>query len=199
MESGAEDRAQIAAAMDLPPDNFLPERHPFSATEQVLAYQRVLLHVLAEAESLGFVVGVIVAGHYPLIDHAHAACRLFNQRRWSKRHGLLAWACLDYLMIRGEFPDGGDHAALWETSHLMALHPETVDLTLLPPRGEPIVGVMGRPPQDSSAAFGNETLDAAAANIVREVRHRLDHRQECYRGHGNSMQEGLWRDETEPQ
>ncbi|MBE3069513.1 MAG: creatininase family protein, partial [Planctomycetes bacterium] len=64
MESGAVDRAAIAEGMGLSPDNFLPERHPFPATEQVLQYQRLLLHILAEAESLGFEVGVLVAGHY---------------------------------------------------------------------------------------------------------------------------------------
>jgi creatinine amidohydrolase len=81
MEAGAEDRDKIAEAMGLSPDNFLPERQPFSPTEQVLNYQRLLLHVLAEAETLGFEVGVLVAGHYPLIDHARAAVLLFNQRR----------------------------------------------------------------------------------------------------------------------
>jgi len=194
MESGAQDREQIAEAMDLSPDNFLPERHPFSATEQVLAYQRLLLHILAEAESLGFEVGVLVAGHYPLIDHARAAALLFNQRRYSKRHGLLAWAMLDYLLLRDEYPDGGDHAAGWETAHLLALHPERVDLSLLPPKGEPLVGIMGsRPPQDATAEFGRRTLEAAAGVAVREVQHRLCEKQR-YRGHGNSLQEGLWRD-----
>ncbi len=192
MESGAEDRDKIAEAYGLSPDNFLPDRHPFTATEQVLAYQRLLLHVLAEAESLGFQVGVLVAGHYPLIDHARAAAQLFNQRRFSKRHGLLAWACLDYVAIRDKYPNGGDHAARWETSHLLALHPERVDLGLLPPKGQPLVGVMGEPPQDATAQFGRETLEASAAVIVREVRDRLE-RRPLYRGHGNSMQEGLWR------
>jgi len=191
MESGAEDRDQIAAGYGLSPDNFLPERHPFTATEQVLDYQRLLLHVLAEAESLGFAVGVIVAGHYPLIDHARAAVALFNQRRFSKRHGLLAWACIDYLAIRDRYPGGGDHAARWETSHLLALHPERVDLGLLPPKGQPLVGVMGEPPQDATAEFGRETLEASAEAIVHEVRDRLE-RRHLYRGHGNSLQEGLW-------
>lgn len=192
MESGAADRDLIAAGMGLSPDNFLPDRQPFTATEQVLAYQRLLLHILAEAESLGFEVGVLVAGHYPLIDHARAAVSLFNQRRHSKRHGMLAWACLDYQVIRDKYPGGGDHAGRWETSHLMALHPDRVRLDALPPRGEPLVGVMGEPPHDATAAFGRETLEASADVIVAEVRDRID-RRDLYRGHGNSLQEGLWR------
>jgi creatinine amidohydrolase len=196
MEAGAEDRDRIAEALGVDPANFSPDRHPFTATEQVLAYQRLLLHVLAEAESLGFELGVLVAGHYPLIDHARAACHLFNQRAWSKRHGLMAWAALDYLLIRATYPDGGDHAARWETSHLMALYPETVDLDALAPPGEPLVGIQGEDPRGATPEFGEETLQAAAEAIVREVQHRLGHRQEMYRPHGQSMQEGLWKDDV---
>jgi hypothetical protein len=47
-------------------------------------------------------------------------------------------------------------------------------------------------PQDATAAFGQETLEAAAEIVVHEVQHRLDH-PEAYRGHGNSLREGLWR------
>jgi creatinine amidohydrolase len=187
MEAVAVDREQIACAMELPPESFLPERQPFSATEQALNYQRLLLHILAEVETLGFEVGVLVAGHYPLIDHARAATLLHNQRHFSHRSGLLAWACVDYLLLRDRYPEAGDHAAGWETSHLLALHPHTVDLGLLPPRGQPLVGVGGRmPPQEASAAFGQRTLEEAAEVVVGEVRRRLAEPGR-YRQHGQSL------------
>ena len=193
MEANAADRELIAREMELPAENFLPERQPFTPTEQAVNYHKLLLHVLAEVETLGFKVGVIVAGHYPLIDHARAAVLQFNQREYSKRHGMLAWACVDYLMVRDQYDCAGDHAAGWETSHVMALHPETVDLGVLPPKGEPLIGVGGRmPPQDASPAFGQETMEAAAALVVREVRDRLENPRR-YRGHGNGLCEGLWR------
>jgi creatinine amidohydrolase len=193
MEANARDRELIAGNMGLSPDNFLPERQPFTATEQALNYQKLLLHVLAEAESLGFEVGVLVAGHYPLIDHARSAVLQFNQREYSKRHGMLAWALVDYLLVRDQYADAGDHAGGWETSHVMALYPQTVDLGALPPAGETLIGVMGEmDPRDATADFGRETLAAAAEIAVREVWHRLEHR-EMYRGHGNSLREGLWR------
>ncbi|MBN1936869.1 MAG: creatininase family protein [Anaerolineae bacterium] len=195
MDANAVDRDQIAEQMALPPDNFLPERMPFTATEQVLHYNKLLLHILAEAESLGFRVGVLVAGHYPLIDHARAAALQFNQRAWSKRHGLLAWAVVDYLLLTDRYPCAGDHAAGWETSHMMALHGQTVDLSLLPSKGETLIGIGGRmAPQDASAEFGQEILDAAAEIIIKEVQHRLTHTH-LYRGHGNSLREGLWKTE----
>ena len=196
MEANAGDRDKIAAGMALSPDNFTPERQAFSATEQALNYHKLLLHILVEVETLGFELGVLVAGHYPLIDHARAAVLQFNQREYSKRHGMLAWACVDYLLVRDRYPNAGDHAAGWETSHVMALHPQTVDLSALPPKGETLVGVGGRmPPQDATADFGRETFLAAADVVIREVQHRLAHLH-LYRGHGNSLREGLWREEA---
>jgi hypothetical protein len=78
----------------------------------------------------------------------------------------------------------------------MALHPETVDLSLLPPKGEKLIGAGGRlAPQDATAEFGQEILEAAAEIAIREVKHRLE-KGHLYRGHGNSLREGLWRGET---
>lgn len=193
MEANAADRDLIAREMDLPPENFTAERQPFSATEQSFNYQRLLFHILAEAETLGFKLGVLVAGHYPLIDHACAAVLQFNKREFSRRHGMLAWALVDYKLVAKEFDCAGDHAGGWETSHMMALHPQTVDLGLLPPRGEKLIGAGGRmDPRDANPEFGRRTLEAAADAALREVRHRLDNIG-TYRGHGASLQEGLWR------
>jgi creatinine amidohydrolase len=196
MEANALDKREIAQEMALPPEDFAPDRQPFTPTEQAVNYHKLLLHILAEAESLGFEVGVLVAGHYPLIDHARAAVLQFNQREYSKRHGMLAWAFVDYLLVRDQYDCAGDHAAGWETSHVMALHPETVDLGLLPAKGETLVGVGGRmAPQDATAEFGRETLEAAAEIGICEVKDRLEHKG-AYRGHGNSLREGLWKSRT---
>lgn len=193
VEATARDRDLVAERMELSPDNFFPDRHPFTPTEQALNYHKLLLHILAEAESLGFKVGVLVAGHYPLIDHAHAAVLQFNQREYSRKHGMLAWAFVDYLLVEDQYDCAGDHAAGWETSHLMALHPATVDLGSLPPRGERLIGVSGRMlPQDATAEFGSETLEAAAEIAIREVKHRLAHRK-LYAAHGKCLCQGLWR------
>jgi creatinine amidohydrolase len=196
MEANAADREAIAAKMGLPPENFTAGRQPFSATEQAVNYHKLLLHILAEADSLGFKVGVLVAGHYPLIDHARAAVLQFNQRDAGSRAGMLAWAFVDYLLVRDEYPNAGDHAAGWETSHVMALHPETVDLSELPPEGEPLTGVGGHlDPRKATAEFGQETLEAAAEVAIQEVHHRLAH-PNLYRSHGNGLREGLWRREA---
>ena len=190
MESGAADKEKIAELLGLPPENFLPDRMPFSSTDQVLNYQKLLLHILAEVESLGFKLGVLVAGHYPLIDHARAAALLFNKRRYSRYQGMLAWACVDFLFLRKKYPEAGDHAAGWETSHMLSLAPETVDLSLLPPKGSPLVGVHQKmAPQDANPEFGRKTLEEAADAVVGEVKKRLAN-IEFYKNHGMSLTEG---------
>jgi len=195
MEANAGDREAIAAGYDLPWENFDPHKQVFSPTEQAINYHKLLLHVLGEVESLGFKVGVLVPGHYPLIDHCRAAVLQFNQRQKAWRPGMLAWACVDYQMVRDRYDCAGDHAGGWETSHVMALHPQTVDLSLLPPKGEKLVGAGGRmAPQDANAEFGRETLEAAADVVIREVRDRLDNPGR-YAGHGNSLREGLWKED----
>mgnify|MGYP000560223565 CR=1 FL=1 len=193
MEANAADREDIAREMGLDPENFTPAKHPFSAMEQALSYQRLLLHILAEVQSLGFKVGVLVAGHYPLYDHARAAVLLHNRSERSKKGGMLAWSCIDYHLIRDRYPFSGDHAGGWETSHLLHLHPDLVDMKCLPKKGERMVGVNGEmAPQDATAEFGRETLEYAAGIVVQEVRHRLEHTQQ-YRPAGESLKEGLWR------
>ena len=193
MEAGAADRQQIAEKMELSPDNFSAEKHPFTATEQAQNYHKLLIHILAEAESLGFELGVFVAGHYPLIDYARAAALHFNKRRYSRYHGMLAWAFMDYLLIQDNYDCAGDHAGGWETSHMLALEPQTVDLGTLPPKGQELIGVGGKmAPQDANADFGREIFEAAAEIAVKEVSHRLANSQ-AYHGHGNSLIEGLWK------
>jgi creatinine amidohydrolase len=198
MEAVARDREEIARQMELPPENFAGSRQPFSATEQVINYHKLLLHVLAEVETLGFKVGVLAAGHYPLVDHCRSAVLMFNQREYSKYQGMLAWAFVDYLLVSDKYEVAGDHAGGWETSHVLALHPETVDLSLLPPKGQKLIGAGGKmAPQDSTAEFGRQTMEAAAEVACHEIRHRLEH-PEMYRGHGLSLREGLWKKDAKP-
>lgn len=192
MEAVAADREKIAEAMALPPENFTPARQPFSPTEQAMNYHALLIHVLGELEQLGFEVGVLVAGHYPLVDHATAAALQFNRTRRMRGGNMLAWAFADYLLVRDRWPNSGDHGAGWETSHLLAVCPQSVDLGALP-RGEKLVGTGGDiSAHDATAEFGRQTMEASADAAVREVAHRLANK-DLYFAHGIGMATGLWR------
>jgi len=190
MESNAADREDIAAQMRLDHENFTPERFIFTESEQNENYQRLLAHILNQAETLGFEVTVLLAGHYPLVDHARAAALLHNKRvRVAGK--MLAWATVDYLHLRDKYPFAGDHAGGWETSHCLSIDPGLVDLSTLPPRGEKIIGAGGRmDPRDATAEFGERIFAEAAEIISGEALHRLNKKQ-AYMGHGMSLREGL--------
>ena len=192
MESNAVDHDDIAKHMDLDPQNFSPERFIYSEAEQNENYLRLLAHILNEAETLGFEVAVLIAGHYPLVDHAVAAALQHNKRR--RRSGsMLAWATIDYLHLREKYSFAGDHAAGWETSHCMAINPDLVDLSKLKPRGEKLVGVNGKmDPHDATADFGRKIFEESAEIIVQETLHRL-HNPQVYKSHGMYLQERLWK------
>jgi hypothetical protein len=73
---------------------------------------------------------------------------------------------------------------------MMALHPETVDLSVLPSEGEPLIGIGGAiPPQRATADFGHETMEAAAVAVA-GVHHRLQD-PHLYRPHGYNLREGF--------
>lgn len=161
---------RIAQAMELPLANFDESRFPFAKEEQRNNYHNLLLQILYEVQSLGFRVCVLVAGHYPLIAPARRAVEDFLGRG----NPMKAWAFVDYELLQSRYAYAGDHAAHWETSHMLCLYPDRVDLGQLPPKGEPLLGIVpnrGRLPQDADAAFGyriiEETVDIAIAEARR--------------------------------
>lgn len=186
MEANAADRGEIAAAMGLPSENFAPGYMRYTPQQQFDGYQRLLLHCLFELQSLGFKVIVLVAGHYPLIDHARAACCLYHQSRWNNvRARAIAWAFTGYELVRDAIPEAGDHAGHWETSLMMALVPGLSDLSELPADGSAsLVGVGSRlPVHEASAEYGERAVRLIVERVVAQVRDRLE-RPETYYGHG---------------
>lgn len=78
---------------------------------------------------------------------------------WERQFGLILVSSIR------DFPEGGwltqnDHAAKNETSLMLAIRPDLVDMGQLPPdRNVWPVGVEGEDPRDSSAGYGKELLD----------------------------------------
>ena len=198
MEYAAADRAEIAERMGLAPEDFAETTLPLGAAESALHYQQLLVNMLQQMESLGFRVGVLIAGHYPLIAHATIAMHRFvaeaRYRRRPRERAMVAWACqepdLRFLLERVH---AGDHGGRWETSNCMALHPQTVDLALT--RDRTIVGA-GKDAVDSSADFGRKNLSDAAGLIAKEALHRLK-RPGWYQGASYVPGVGKWRDDPE--
>ena len=141
-------------------------------------YQWLLLHMLQQMQSLGFKLGVICAGHYPLIDIARAAAIQFHQKNyhtpWERR--LLPWVFTGFELVKDQFPFAGDHAACWETSLLMALDDGgMVDLSECPADPKDFGHGVGGPrgPQEASAADGERYVSAIVDRVDAEVKRRL--------------------------
>lgn len=164
MEANSDPDGRIADAMRLPRENFAPGYMGVPRLEQDRRYVDLLVHILFEIRSLGFRVACVMAGHYPLLAHARAACELFGLEA---RDACRAWAFSGYDLVRDTIPDAGDHAAAWETSLMLALRPDLVDLSRLPadPETAPI-GVFGRDPRrHASIEYGRRGIEAIAAAV----------------------------------
>ena len=176
MEADHDSDGKIRAKMALPMESFSPGYMGERQQEADVRYVELLLHVMKEIRSLGFRVIVVMAGHYPLLAHARAAVELFNLQ---SRDEATAWACTGYELVRNELPNAGDHAAAWETSLMLALRPELVDLSRLPSNpSTPLVGVRGQDPRRyASKEYGEQGIAACVGAIntkIAELLRRFD-------------------------
>jgi len=173
MEFNYDPGGKIAEKMGLQRSNFAPGYMHKSADDQDRFYIDLLIHVLREVESLGFKVIVVMAGHYPLLKHARAAIEEYAITGKSK-----AWAVTGYEIVRDVIPDAGDHAAKWETSLLMALRPECVDMSRLPKdKNIPLTGVGGIDPRGTaSKEFGEYAIKIIVDRILGKVQELLTKR-----------------------
>lgn len=185
----------VAQRLGLTDGQLDAERLPYTDYQQIEHYQHHLVHVLAEAASYGYKLAVFVVGHYPLLDHARAAILSYNQwvydKPWEK---MIAWAFADFQLLGDLYPNPGDHAGAWETSHLLASDPDTVDMRLTEKRLQ--YGILTtRDPADATAEFGNEILDAVAQRVAELVKRRLKE-PKSYAGHGMAVDAAWTNEET---
>jgi creatinine amidohydrolase len=118
----------------------------------------LLESILAQAKRAGFKC-IVADGHGP---SRGAWAEMVDS--WEKQFGLhLVSAIRDF---PGKWRTQQDHAGRNETSVLMALAPELVDLSRLPAnRDQWPQGVAGEDPRDATVAFGEELIDATLALI----------------------------------
>ncbi len=157
----------------------------------ILMSDHVLPPLLDEAlEGLyrvGFRVVVMLTGHYPS-EQVQAVKGAAERARQRHAH-LRIWALPEYEAYPDEYR--GDHAAKWETSFLMHLRPDLVDMGRLtgaetPDAPDatrtldemnapgPLHGILGaNPARYASAALGQETIEVIVERLAAWVRHSL--------------------------
>jgi creatinine amidohydrolase len=171
MEANHDNDGRIAHKMNLPHENFAPGYMRASRLDEDERYVRLLVHILFQMQSLGFRVVVLMAGHYPLLRHACAAVEVYALQGSAR-----VWACTGYELIRDEVPEAGDHAAAWETSLMIELRPDLVDLSRLPAGDDPkaLVGVGGRDPRKfATKEFGRRGVQAIVRRVGEKVKELL--------------------------
>jgi creatinine amidohydrolase len=127
------------------------------------AHLEPLVHrLLAQLADWGFEVIVLLSGHYPTTQIAmlRDACRAFNRRGGAISLGIpeMGFATdIDYF---------GDHAGMWESSMMLAIQPEWVDLSAMP---------SGLSTMERLARYGTMGQDPAARANAEKGRVAIDH------------------------
>lgn len=157
-EAFSERLAQSSGAVLLPtfylPITSLPHSHSLSLpTETVRKVWQGLFDELARA---GFHLICLVSGHYAQA-HEWVLTEIAESFTRSGQSRVLAGTPLSLL----EKPELLDHAGRYETSQLLALRPELVELEALDPDDLPDPhrsAVLGRDPREASAVEGEELI-----------------------------------------
>jgi len=139
------------------------------------AHLEPLVHqILMQLSDWGFEVIVLLSGHYPptQIKMLKEACRSFNGQGRAISLGTpeMGFATdIDYF---------GDHAGMWESSIMLAIRPELVDLSAMP-RGLSAIerltgyGTMGKDPASrANAEKGRAAIDHIATGLSNSI-HRV--------------------------
>jgi len=171
MEFNHDRDGKIAEKMGLPRENFAPgymggvtveEEHEF--------YDKLLLHIYYQLKSLGFRVIFVLCGHYPLSGFARRTAQQFME----KNPDINIYAGIEADPVRDIYPNGGDHAAKWETSIMKTLRPELVDVSVLPEdKSVSLIGVGGEDPRcDDLDEYGKEVTPNIINRMV-EITDRM--------------------------
>lgn len=121
-------------------------------------YQKVLEQYFADIFKNGFKKLFVLAGHYPNKDIAQLAAGGFRDKK--------IWVMTEADVI-GE---AGDHAAKWETSLMMALSPEYVDLMKSKNQENPFLAVSGEDPNMASTEYGQQALEKILQAVEKLVK-----------------------------
>jgi creatinine amidohydrolase/Fe(II)-dependent formamide hydrolase-like protein len=126
-------------------------------------FHEVLEQTLWQIEALGFKAILVLCGHYPLSWAAGPVVEKFN-----REHEARVAAATEAELVH----EGGDHAALLETSLGLALIGELVRMDKLPPPPGELIGILGPDARGATVEYGREAVHrivAAARETVESL------------------------------
>lgn len=164
METNHDDDGKIKEKMEFDSDKFTSDYWNISGEEQEQFYQKLLYHVLIQLSTLEMKAICILCGHYPIYEWALPVVKKFN----TKFKGVKAYAGTEHHFASNSPDVGGDHAGKWETSYLMYLRPECVDMSVYLGRdNESLIGIMGSDPRyKATKKIGRKACDIIVKNMV---------------------------------
>ncbi|MNI42357.1 Creatinine amidohydrolase [compost metagenome] len=128
-------------------------------------FKELAVHAFFQIESYGFTTIVAIPGHYPLLNPMTEAIEQYKQDG-----GVCSILIIND--AKYSYSGKGDHAAAYETSLLMALQPDTVDIGRLDPDlATPLAGVALGPDPRTHAfrEYGEEAL----GKLIEDMKLRL--------------------------
>jgi len=167
---------------------------PFTFNYRKTFIRNLIRETLRQLKEWGFKVTVLLAGHYP-----PAQIRLMREecRRFNKAGGAFAIGAPEQVFAL-DIEYYGDHAGMWETSIMMAIRPELVDLSAMPGGLTAIerlekYGVIGHDPtSEASSEKGHmaiERIVSELADVVQRVMKEKNDRafEEVYERYRKTM------------
>jgi len=152
-------------------------RWPFTFSFPYRGFERLLRSTLDSLVKWGFRSIVVLSGHYPA---AMTGLLRRECRRISKRKGIGALG-IPEPALAVDMGYLGDHAAMWESSILMAIDSSLVDLSRLPDdtgslwNRRELYGIQGICPQKSaSREMGERVLEAIIERLARVAQRMRD-------------------------
>ena len=147
---------------------------PFTFNFRKTPHRNLIRETLRQLKEWGFKAIVLLAGHYP-----PAQVRLMRSecRRFNKAGEAFAFGAPEQVFAL-DIEYYGDHAGMWETSILMAIRPELVNLSAMPGGLTAVerlekYGVMGQDPtSEASSEKGRMAIEHIAgelADVVQRV------------------------------
>ena len=167
LESEHDPNHDIAAKMKFKERKFGEAWFGKSDEEQIAFYEELVYHTLMQMNQLEMKAVCLVCGHYPLSRFARPAVERFNAN--FKKTKVFAGNEVAYAPKSRHV--GGDHAAKWETSYLMYLRPDCVDMSLyLGREDEELLGVHGIDPRaDASVEVGRKGCERIVEGMIRKA------------------------------
>lgn len=120
----------------------------------VKLYKQMLESYFYRMIRIGFKRIFVLAGHYPNVEIAKLASQKYKDTNF-------------VIVKEPDLVDGetGDHAGKWETSLLMVLFPEFVNLRFMEGKTNRLMAVEGKDPYESSEIYGKEILGKILSKI----------------------------------